>query len=136
MVKALLSDNNIQGHVQILANILEGPEWRGVWSLLKLELLTFGDLGLPAKTPDSDLWQLCQEQEMILITANRNADDPNSLENTIRNRNTAGSLPVFTIANPDQILYSRDYAGRVVEHMLDYLIDIENYRGTGRLYLP
>lgn len=135
-MKALLSDVNILGHVRILADILEGREWRGVWALLKLELLAFDDLNLSIETADSDLWQLCQEREMILITANRNANDPASLETTIRTRNTAGSLPVFTIAGPEKILYSRAYAERVVERILDYLIDIENYRGTGRLYLP
>ncbi|HWG45363.1 MAG TPA: hypothetical protein VN688_21550 [Gemmataceae bacterium] len=36
----------------------------------------------------------------------------------------------------NRINHSRAYAERVVERLLEYLIDIDNYRGTGRLYLP
>jgi hypothetical protein len=135
-VKAILSDVNIEGHVQILINILESAAWQGVWALFNLQAYTFRDLGLDAKTPDVVLWQVCQQQEVILITANRNDDGPDSLESTIRTMNTIQSLPVFTIADADRILHSRTYAERVVERLLDYLIDIDNYRGTGRQYLP
>jgi hypothetical protein len=135
-VRAILGDINIKGHVQILIDILESATWREVWTFLNLPLRTFRDLGLALDVTDAVLWQTCQQQEIILITANRNADDPDSLETTIRTRNTPDSLPVFTIADPDQVLHSRAYAERVVQQLLEYLIDIDNYRGTGRLYLP
>lgn len=136
MVKAILSDVNIEGHVQILVNILESAAWQDVWKLFNLQAYTFRDLGLDAKTPDAALCQVCQQQEIILITANRNDNGPDSLESTIRTRNAVHSLPVFTIADADQVLHSRTYAERVVVKLLDYLIDIDNYRGTGRQYLP
>ncbi len=82
------------------------------------------------------LWQVRQQQEIILITANRNDKGADSLESAIRTMNTVHSLPVFTIANARQVLHNRAYAERVVESLLDYLIDIDNFRGTGRLYLP
>lgn len=135
-MKAILSDVNIEGHVQILVDILESAVWQDVWALFNLQAYTFRDLGLDAKTPDATLWQVCQQQEIILITANRNDDGPDSLESTIRTMNTAHSLPVFTIADADRVLHSRTYAERVVVKLLDYLIDIDNYRGTGRQYLP
>jgi hypothetical protein len=135
-VKALLGDINIQGHVQVLVHVLESAAWNGVWTLFNLPVYTFRDLGLAPDTPDVALWQVCQQQEIILITANRNDDGPDSLESTIRTMNTIHSLAVFTIADADQILHSRAYAERVVERLLDYLIDIDNYRGTGRQYLP
>jgi hypothetical protein len=135
-VKAILSDVNIEGHVQILFNLLESATWRGVWTLFNLPLYTFGDLGLTPETLDVVLWQVCKQQEIILITANRNDDGPDSLESAIRTMNTVHSLPVFTIANARQVLQSREYAERVVNKLLDYLIDIDNFRGTGRLYLP
>ena len=133
-MKAILSDVNIEGHVQALYSILESAAWRGVWTLFNLPLYTFHDLGLVPETPDMVLWQVCQQQEIILITANRNDDGPDSLESAIRTMSTAHSLPVFTIANARQVLHSREYAERVVEKLLDYLIDIDNFRGTGRLY--
>jgi hypothetical protein len=40
-----------------------------------------------------------QAQKMILLTANRNMEGDDSLEQTIRNENTLISLPVLTIAN-------------------------------------
>jgi hypothetical protein len=135
-VKAILSDVNIEGHVQILVNILESAAWQGVWTLFNLQAYTFRDLGLDAKTPDVVLWQVCQQQEIILITSNRNDDGPDSLESAIRTMNTVHSLPVCTIADADQVLHSRAYAERVVVKLLDYLIDIDNFRGAGRLYLP
>jgi hypothetical protein len=136
MVQAILADANIQGHLQALLTVLEGPFWREVWASLALPLFTFRDLGLAVDAADATVWQICQQRQVILITANRNAAGPDSLEATIRTCNTATSLPVFTLADPGQVLRSRDYAERVAERLLEYLIDIDNYRGTGRLYLP
>jgi hypothetical protein len=45
------------------------------------------------------------------------------------------SLPVLTISEPQRLLSSRAYARRVAERLMEYLIDVENLRGTGRLYL-
>jgi hypothetical protein len=46
------------------------------------------------------------------------------------------SLPIFTVADADRLMHSRYYAQRVVAQMLDYLMNIDAFRGTGRLYLP
>lgn len=72
----------------------------------------------------------------MLITGNRNQAGPASLEAVIHASTTPLSLPVLTIGEPQRLLRSRVYAQRVVERLLEYLIDIENLRGTGRLYLP
>ena len=34
------------------------------------------------------------------------------------------------------IMADRDYAARVVAQLLEFLFDLDNIRGTGRLYLP
>jgi hypothetical protein len=135
-VRAVLGDISIQGHVLALVTVLESAAWRWIWASLNLSILTFHDLNLAPDTPDDELWRLCQREQIILITANRNADAPNSLETTIRNESTPHSLPVFTIASADHVLHSGAYAERVVEKLLEYLLDIDNFRGTGRLYLP
>jgi hypothetical protein len=136
MVQAILADNNIQRHVAALIAILESESWREFWSPLNLRLRTFRDLELPPTVSDAQLWQLCQDQEIILLTANRNADGPESLEVTLRNCNQPESLPVFTIADPERVLHSKEHAERVAARLLDYLLVIDNIRGTGRLYLP
>jgi hypothetical protein len=135
-VRAILSDISIQGQVNILALLLASDDWREIWTSLNLTVLTFRDLGLAPDTSDAEIWRLCQQQQIVFITANRNSDSPDSLEPTIRNENRPQSLPVFTLADAQQVQYSREYAERVVERLLDYLLDIDKYRGTGRLYLP
>jgi hypothetical protein len=135
-VRAILGDINIQGQVRLLVAALESPSWRELWRSLNLPLLTFRDLGLPADASDALIWQRCQEEQLILITANRNNDGPDSLESTIRAQSRADSLPVFTLADGNRVLHSGEYAGRVAERLLEYLLAIDNYRGTGRLYLP
>jgi hypothetical protein len=103
---------------------------------VNLPLRTFRDVGLPPAASDAVIWHVCQQQQIILLTANRNAIGSESLEATLRACNTPDSLPVFTIGDAERVLHSRDYAERVVERLLEYLIDIDKYRGTGRLYLP
>lgn len=99
-------------------------------------MFLFRDVGLDQAARDGDVWDMCQREGLVLITANRNDDGPDSLEAVIRARGTANSLPVFTIGSADQIFQGSDYADRVVEKMLEFLLDLDNVRGTGRLYLP
>ena len=71
-----------------------------------------------------------------MITGNRNDDGPDSLEATIRNENQPDSLPVITIADTDRVLQDRPYAHTVAERLLEKLIAIDDFRGTGRIYFP
>ena len=41
-----------------------------------IEVESFERLGLPYNTSDRDLWQLCQQREIVLLTANRNDEGP------------------------------------------------------------
>lgn len=111
-------------------------EWREVWLDLRLTVETFETVGLPDRADDAAIWRLCREKELVLITGNRNDDGPLSLEATLRSENTLNSLPVLTLADPQAAKRSPPYADRVVERLLEYLIDIEKYRGAGRLYFP
>ena len=51
-------------------------------------------------------------------------------------RPCALSLPVFTIADMNEFRTNNSYVERVVEALYDYLLRIDDVRGTGRLYLP
>ncbi len=135
-MRGLLSDINIQGHMFSLGHVLGSPYWRELWQSLDLAFYTFPDVGLEENESDAVVWELCQREELILLTANRNQDGPDSLETTLRTRNGPHALPVFTVSNAQRLLASRDYTERVVERLIDYLMDIDKYRGTGRLYLP
>jgi hypothetical protein len=45
-------------------------------------------------------------------------------------------LPIFTIADMNEFRTNDSYVERVVEALYDYLLRINEVRGTGRLYLP
>ena len=72
---------------------------------------------------------------MVLLTNNRNKDDETSLEATIERENTPHSLPVLTIGNP-LCLKESDYRQAVVKRLVEILFYLENYLGTGRLFIP
>ena len=55
-------------------------QWSDLWNELNYEVESFMGLGIPDATPDMDLWRLCQEREIILITGNRNREGSNSLQ--------------------------------------------------------
>lgn len=132
----ILGDVNIQGHVAHMQRIWESDDWRELWNSLAMPVYTFADVGLPDAASDARIWHLCQQRGLLLITANRNKDGPDSLEATIQVAHSADSLPVFTLADADHFRLSRAYAARVAEKLLEYFLDIERYRGTGRLYVP
>ena len=135
-MKGLLADVNTRGPVDYLVQHMQAEPWAEFWTYLGLRLLHFEDVGLLPTSPDLEIWQRCQAEQLILITNNRNARSPDSLEETIRDHNRPDSLPVFTIADLDKFRTSRAYAERLLESLYDYLMRIDTVRGTGRLYLP
>jgi hypothetical protein len=136
IMKGLLADINVKGHLDILLMIWNSAEWQELWQRMALQVHVFRDLGLPPRAPDNVVWHECQARQLVLITGNRNQDGPLSLETTLNQHNMPTSLPVITLASPERIRHEASYAARVAEQVLDYLLDIENLRGTGRLYAP
>jgi Domain of unknown function (DUF5615) len=67
--------------------IYTGPEWEGFWNDLGLDFLHFADIGLDPQTPDSEVWRRCQRESLVLVTANRNSDGPESLGAMIATEN-------------------------------------------------
>jgi predicted nuclease of predicted toxin-antitoxin system len=135
-VKGILADVNIQGYVDQLVFRMQAEPWKLFWDYLHLRYVHFADIGLAQSTLDSLVWAKCQQEELVLITDNRNQKDVDSLEATIQTFNSPTCLPVFTIANVSQLRASRDYADRVIDTLLDLLLRIEALRGSGRLYVP
>jgi len=131
-----MADHNIEGHFVVLLRLWTSEAWAALWESLELEVESFVRLGIPYGTADRDLWQICQQRATVLLTANRNDEGPDSLEATIRDLNTPSSLPVLTIADPELVLTSPAYAERVAIQVLEYLMDLDNFRGTGRLFVP
>jgi len=72
---------------------------------------------------------------MILLTANRSMHEPDSLEAVLRTKVTAQSLPVVTIADPRRVSEPA-YLERCVLRLVEIVLDLDSYRGAGRLYIP
>ena len=132
----LLADNDAGGQLAILVRVLSNEQWNVFWNDLQLTTVTFEDLALRRDVSDADLWRKCQREQVVLITNNRNADDPDSLEATIRAESRTDSLPVFTLARAQQINTDRAYAERTAISLLDYLTRLQSLRGTGRIFIP
>jgi hypothetical protein len=135
-VVVLLIDANLDGHAALLDRRLGSDPWREIRQHLDIRLLHFEQAGLDRSAKDDVVWRHCQQKGYYLLTANRNLEAEDSLEATIRSEGTAQSLPVFTLADPERIYQSASYLDEVVETLLEYLLDVANYRGTGRLFLP
>lgn len=72
---------------------------------------------------------------MIILTANRNMKGDDSLEQVIREENTLRSFPVVTISNKER-LDEQNYRDRCASRLVEILLNIENYKGVGRVYIP
>jgi hypothetical protein len=131
-----VADANIQGQVEHLAQRMQAAAWADLWQALGLALHRFEDVGLSAASADVEVWNVCQAEQLILITDNRNLESEDSLEAAIRRHNTPDSLPIFTIGDMNEYRTNPSYVERVVESLYDYLLRIDEVRGTGRLYLP
>ena len=128
----VLVDHNMEGQASILWGVLAADNWL---DLVALDLVTMSQVGLSRESSDRAVWRFVQEHGMLLLTNNRNATGEDSLLATIHEESTSSSLPVLTIGNLDRLAerrYRRSCAARLVE----ILLDLENYRGTGRLFIP
>ena len=132
----IMGDHDIEGQFGRLIQLVSSPTWRDLWDEMGFTVESFASMGLSTSSPDVLVWQTCQERQVVLVTANRNDDGPDSLEATIRQYNRAESLPVITIGDPQLFSSSRSYAERAAEKLLDYLSELDRFRGTGRLYIP
>jgi hypothetical protein len=135
-VKGILADNNVIGQVAHLVHLMQAEPWVEFWRALDLNLRSFDDVGLLPTSSDTEVWQKCQDEKLILVTDNRNDDAPDSMKAAIRDLGTPNSLPVFTIADLDRFMASREYQEKVVASFYEYLLRIDEVKGTGRLFLP
>jgi hypothetical protein len=136
MATGILADHDVERHARRLLHLFEAESRSELWQYLNLAVQWFPDVGLSADAKDKAVWQLCQQRQLVLFTANRNRKDPDSLTAVIESMNNPSSLPVFTLADDKRFLRDTSYAERVADRFLDYLFDLDSYLGAGRLYLP
>ena len=131
-MSTILVDHDIEGQVLILWNVLAADGWL---EFCPLALVTFVHVGLPIDSSDRTVWQFAQAHGMLLLTHNRNMNDTGSLEHTIRETNTPTSLPVLTLGRVDRLREST-CRERCVVRLIEIVLEIEQYLGTGRLFIP
>ncbi|HBL15162.1 MAG TPA: ACP S-malonyltransferase [Cyanobacteria bacterium UBA11162] len=127
-----LIDHNLKGQGILLWGTLAAEGWL---EISPIRFVVFEEVGLSKDSSDRIVWQFAQRNQMILMTANRNMKGVDSLEQMIRQENTATSLPVITVGNKER-LDEQSYRERCASRLVEILFDLENYMGVGRLYLP
>jgi hypothetical protein len=133
MITILVDHNhNIEGQAALLWSTLTTAGWT---DLLTVRFVTFVQVGLSVASTDRVVWQFAQDHEMLLLTANHNMDDPDSLEQTIRDANQPTSFPVLTIGKIDRMIDAH-YRDQCATRLAEIVVDLEDYRGVGRLFIP
>ncbi|MBC6452482.1 MAG: ACP S-malonyltransferase [Hormoscilla sp. SP5CHS1] len=116
--------------------ILSGSITSGGWlDIVTIRLVTFADVGLSADSDDRIVWRFVQANQMLLLTANRNAKGEDSLERVVREENTPTSLPIITIGDSDRVS-EYEYRESCAERLAEIVFDLQNYLGAGRLFIP
>ncbi|KPA14785.1 ACP S-malonyltransferase [Candidatus Magnetomorum sp. HK-1] len=131
-IATILADHNIEGHAILFWGLLQAEGWT---DLLEIKLILFESLGIPHNSTDRDVWQFAQKNNMILLTANRKMNEKDSLEETIREENTPSSLPVITISTIEK-LHQKPYRLKCIYRIIEIILDLDNYLGTGRVFIP
>ena len=128
-----LIDHNLKGHALVLFGAIASQGWLDIVSI---QFVTFAEIDLPINSDDRVVWRLAQENQMILLTANRSMKGKDSLEQVMREENTAISLPVITIGNADRLLNDSEYREQCVERLIEIVLNIDDYRGSMRIFIP
>ncbi|NJL88657.1 MAG: DUF5615 family PIN-like protein [Coleofasciculaceae cyanobacterium SM2_1_6] len=127
-----LVDYNLSGYAVVFLGILTKRGWLEFFSI---QFLTFREIGLSMDSSDREVWNYAQVNQMIIITANRNMKGQDSLEQIMREYNNATSFPIVTIGDLDRLDES-EYRERCVDRLIEIVLELDNYMGVGRLFIP
>ena len=128
----ILADHDLEGHAIRLWDTLVAEGWL---ELFPIEIVMFADVGLAVNSSDREVWRFAQAHQMVLLTNNRNMKGEDSLAQTLREENALTSLPVLTIGSLDR-LDEREYREQCVSRLVEILLDLDNYLGTARIFIP
>lgn len=127
-----LVDHNIEGYALLLYGTLGTEGWL---DFVPIRFILFPEVNLLVNSNDREVWRFAQTHHLILLTANRSMKGVNSLEQTIRDENTTTSYPVITIGTIDRI-NEREYREACAVKLVEIVLDLDNHKGTGRLFIP
>ncbi|MBW4513784.1 MAG: DUF5615 family PIN-like protein [Timaviella obliquedivisa GSE-PSE-MK23-08B] len=127
-----LVDYNLDGYAAVLFGILMQRGWL---EFFPIQFVTFRDVGLPMDIDDRAVWNYAQANQMMILTANRNMKGEDSLEQVMREENGSASFPIITVADLTR-LDETEYRERCVDRLVEIVLELENYMGVGRLFIP
>ncbi len=128
----ILVDHNMIGQARLLFETLKREGWV---DFLGLEFVYFSDVDLSTDTSDDELWQQAQSRGVLILTDNRNNEDDTSFTAVIERESNDSSLPVLTVSSVKR-LKEASYRQAVALRLVDIVIYLDNYRGTGRIFIP
>jgi hypothetical protein len=128
----LLIDHNLEGFAPLLLGIWAKDGWT---ELLPLRCIYFSETALPPDSDDTTVWRYAQSAGAILLTSNRNRHGDTSLQATIERENHPAALPVITLSHPER-LWVPAYRLQVALKIVEIILYLDHYRGTGRLFVP
>ncbi len=128
-----LIDHNLRGHALVFFGAIASQGWLDI---VPIQFVTFDEINLSMDSDDRVVWRLAQENQMILLTANRSMKGKDSLEQVMHEESTPESLPIITVSNADRLLNDSEYRGRCIETLIEIVLDIDTYRGARRLFIP
>ena len=128
----ILLDHDLAGNGIFIEQGLKETGWN---QLIQVQFNRLRDYGLPDNLPDQEIWRFVQTHRLLLVTNNRNNENETSLQATMRRENTPQSLPVVTISDKDALIQT-EYRQRVAQGLARIIIDLDNYLGTGRVFVP
>jgi hypothetical protein len=128
----ILVDHHLDGYIVLLQGALANDGWL---DLLPIRFRLLEDVGLAIDSSDRVVWRFAQENQMILLTANRRMKGKDSLEQTICEENTSQLLPVVTIGKVGRIS-NQEYRGQCAARLAEIIMYPENSLGVGRIFIP
>ncbi|WGV25221.1 ACP S-malonyltransferase [Halotia branconii] len=128
-----LIDHNLKGHALVFFGAIATQGWLDI---VPIRFVMFAEIKLPIDSDDRVVWRFAQENQMILLTANRSMKGKNSLEQVMREENTSASLPVITIGSADRLLNDSEYRSQCIESLIEIVLDVDSYRGARRIFIP
>ena len=132
-----MSDHDITGLVgQMFAFLNADESWSQMLRDADVRLLRFADVGLDTDAADEDVRSICVQEDIVLITGNRNQESETSLNATLRRELDATAVPVLTVADVQRFSRDSTYREDASITALQYLTEIDRHRGAGRLRLP
>jgi hypothetical protein len=131
-VISILVDHHLEGRANRLWSAISIGGWD---ELVAIQFVTLSQVGLSVDSSDRVIWRFVQAQGMLLLTGNRNMKRGDSLEQTLREENGPAALPVITVGSSER-LDEHDYRERCGLRLVEINMDLDRYRGVGRLFIP